>query len=204
MALPLRKHEGFTYRDYRTWSEDERWELIAGVPFCMTPAPSTRHQRLAGEMYKQIAMFLTGRDCEVFFAPFDVRLAQPDADDDETDTVVQPDIVVVCDPARIDEHGCKGAPDFVIEILSPATAVRDCITKLALYQEHGVREYWIVSPDEKAVTVHLLREDGRYEARTYRAWAEPIPVTILPGLDIDLGPAFGATAGPPEQRSKKG
>ena len=110
----------WTYTDYLTWPEGERWELINGVAYNMSPAPSRRHQELSGELFRQIANHLKGKQCKVYDAPFDVRLSTAGNESDNyIDTVVQPDIVVVCDPSKLDERGCKGAPDIVIEISSP-------------------------------------------------------------------------------------
>jgi len=195
MAIPLTKNQIYTYGDYLNWPGEERWELIEGVPFCMTPAPSTRHQRVVGEVFRQIANFLISRDCEVFMAPFDVRLPEADEADSDIRTVVQPDIVVVCDPAKLDDRGCKGPPDFVVEALSPSTASRDYIQKTALYEAHGVREYWIVSPMENTVTQYLLTEAGRYSAPFFHEGGGSMPVTILPGLTVNLDAVFGVGAG---------
>ena len=133
--------ERFTYADVLSWPEDERWEVIEGVPRAMSPAPSTAHQRFVGEIYRQIANFLVDRSYQVFMAPFDVRLAAPATPPDEVATVVQPDVVVLCDLAGLDERGYQGTPEWIIEVLSASTSARDQITKLALYEAHGVRCY---------------------------------------------------------------
>lgn len=125
MAQIAPDEKRYTYGDYLTWPDEERWELIEGVPYDMTPAPSTNHQRILGELFRQISTFLLDRDCEVFIAPFDVRLPEGDEADEQIITVVQPDIAVICDPAKIDRRGCRKAPDFIIEILSPSTAAKD-------------------------------------------------------------------------------
>ena len=143
MAQPLRKEEArYTYADYMAWEDGERWEIIEGVPYLMSPAPTWVHQGISGELFLQIATFLKGKPCKVYAAPFDVRLFP--ADDDSDDTVVQPDIVVVCDRSKLDRSGCRGAPDMLVEILSPSTARHDQLVKLQLYKKAGVREYWIV------------------------------------------------------------
>ena len=141
--MPLHQEEQrYTYADYVTWPGDERWELIDGVPYAMSPAPTIGHQRIAGEIHRQLANFLKGKPCEAFIAPVDVRL---NADNDD-DIVVQPDVLVVCDKNKLDGKCCNGAPDFVVEILSPSTADHDRVNKFQVYVAAGVREYWIVDP----------------------------------------------------------
>ncbi|MDD5392041.1 MAG: Uma2 family endonuclease [Thiothrix sp.] len=163
LAYQLGTQEHFTYADYCKWSEDERWELIDGVAYAMA-APSTTHQRVISELVRQIGNFLVGKPCEVFPAPFDVRLAATDATDDQTNNVVQPDISIICDKNKLDDKGCKGAPDWIIEVLSPSTASKDLIHKLRLYERHGVREYWVVHPVDRVVMMWTLCTDGRYGA----------------------------------------
>jgi Uma2 family endonuclease len=134
----------------------------------------------------KISNYLEGKPCKVYAAPFAVRLfPQKDQSDD---TVLEPDIVVVCDPAKLDERGCNGPPDFVAEIISPSTAKYDRITKFRKYQIAGVREYWIVDPDTKTVQVCIL-ENGRYVISMYDE-TETAPVTVLPGCVIDLAAVF--------------
>lgn len=145
----------FTYADYRRWPSDERWELIDGEAFNMSPAPSRRHQEVVGEIFRQTANFLQGKPCRAYVAPFDVRLPQADEADDQTRTVVQPDIAVICDFAKLDDQGCRGAPDWVVEVISPLTAAKDHIKKRALYERHGVKEYWLVHPLDCVVTRYL-------------------------------------------------
>ncbi|MFH0803329.1 MAG: Uma2 family endonuclease [bacterium] len=192
MSLPLsKKEEKFTYGDYRSWPDEERWELIEGVPYDMTPAPSVSHQRILVELTKQFAVYLTGRPCEVFMAPFDVRLPVGDEKDEEIETVVQPDLVVVCDPTKLDEKGCRGTPDLVIEITSPATARRDQREKFLLYEKAGVKEYWIVNPTDKIVTVFILNENVKYGRPEIYSDEDSIRVGLFSGdLVIDLEPAF--------------
>ena len=163
MGLPVRKTEKhFSYADYKGWPDDERWELIDGVAYCMSPAPTSAHQALAGEFYWRIAAFLHGKSCRAFMAPFDVRLAEADATDDQVINVVQPDIVVYCDTSKIDQRGGKGAPEWIIEVLSPSTAARDQREKLALYERFGVEEYWLVHPGDRLLTIYRRNESGLY------------------------------------------
>jgi Uma2 family endonuclease len=180
----------FTYGDYLGWPEGERWELIEGIPYNMTSAPSTSHQIIVGELFRQISTFLLDKDCLPFIAPFDVRLPEAEEADDEIVTVVQPDISVICDPAKRDPRGCRGAPDFIIEILSPATAAKDQIQKVALYEKHGVKEYWLGHPSDRLITVRLLGADGKYGLPAIHEAKGLLPVNTLPGLEIDLDLVF--------------
>ena len=127
--------ETYTYEDYLLWSDEERWELIDGVPYNMTPAPSRVHQGISMELSRQIANHLAGKMCKIYAAPFDVRLPKSDEEEEQIETVVQPDLVVVCDGNKLDERGCKGAPDLIIEILSPYTAGKDMKIKRNLYED---------------------------------------------------------------------
>ena len=178
----------FTYSDYLKWTEPERWELIGGVPYNMTPAPSTEHQRLVLELATIIKVGLMASDCTVFVSPFDVRLPLGDEEDAAIENVVQPDVVVVCDPAKIDARGCKGAPDLVIEITSPSTFRKDLTDKYALYETSGVKEYWIVYPDNKAIAVYLLSE-GRFGLPQVYTAEDSIQMSISP-LNVELSRVF--------------
>ena len=174
----------YTYADYLTWDDDKRWEIIDGSAYLMSPAPSWGHQSLSGNLHLQLANFLKGKQCKVFTAPFDVRLNA----DTKDDTVVQPDLAVICDKTRLIGTGYIGAPDMVIEILSPSTAQLDRFIKLMLYQRAGVREYWIVDPDIKAVNTHIL-ENGKYYVAGYTG-TDTVPVHVLEGCTIDLSDVF--------------
>ena len=174
----------YTYADYCAWDDDQRWELIDGIPYAMS-APLRAHQFISRELLLQFGNFLKGKPCEVYNAPFDVRLNADAADD----TVVQPDLLVVCDRAKLDDKGCKGAPDLMIEIQSPSTTGYDRIIKLELYRRVGVREYWMVDPDTKTVQVCVLK-DGQYYVKGY-ADTDTIPVSVLPDLEISLPDVFG-------------
>lgn len=188
MALPQEK--SYTYEDILNWPEDERVELIDGEPYMMAPAPSPDHQSISWELVLQIGNYLKGKKCRAYHAPFDVRLFEEDGDQPyNVDTVVQPDLLVVCDPSKLDGHGCKGAPDLIIEILSPSTRQHDRLTKLNLYQRAGVKEYWIVDPEEKTVIVMTL-EDGEHYAPTAYSANAVVPVGVLEDCKIDLKPVF--------------
>jgi len=192
MALPKFKEEDrFTYADYLTWDDDQRWELIDGEAFCMSPGPNRLHQKWLGELHRQIANYLEERPCEVYIAPFDVRLQDlPDASDEDTITVVQPDIMVVCDSDKLDDRGVKGAPDLVVEIISPSTAKRDITVKHQLYQRHGVKEYWLLYPNDRTLLVYKLSEEGIYAQPKVFGEGDVVPVPLLGDLVIDLGKVF--------------
>ncbi|HOT28288.1 MAG TPA: Uma2 family endonuclease [Candidatus Ozemobacteraceae bacterium] len=186
----------YTYADYCTWTDDKRFELIDGIPYDMTPAPGTLHQTLVGKLYRFLDEFFEGKRCKAFVAPVDVRLPKGDESDDEVNTVVQPDVIVVCDETKIDAKGCRKAPDLVIEVLSFSTASRDQIKKRALYERHGVKEYWIVHPDDRLVYMYRRLPDGRFgpadivAAETESGTPVTLSTPLFPDLAIDLGRVF--------------
>jgi len=182
--------ESYTYADYLTWDDTERWELIDGVPYNMSPAPSRRHQQISGELLRQFANFLKGKPCQVYAAPFDVRLPEADENVSDISTVVQPDIAVICDADKLDDAGCSGAPDLIVEITSPSTSRKDHKEKFFRYERAGVREYWLVEPDANTVTVFTLGIDTRYGRPDVYSDDETISVGVLPELVIDLALAF--------------
>ncbi|MDP3177476.1 MAG: Uma2 family endonuclease [Spirochaetaceae bacterium] len=184
----LAPEERFTYRHYRTWPDSERWELIHGHAWAMSPAPRTRHQDLAADLITQLRVFLRGKPCKAFAAPFDVLLPAGGEADDEVDTVVQPDVVVFCDRSKITEAGARGAPDLAIEILSPSTSKKDMNDKFQLYESRGVREYWVVDPGNRSILVFRLGPDGRYDEGELRERGReygPIGSAVLPGFSVD-------------------
>lgn len=184
MGLPLRKPPApYTYADYASWPEDQRYELIDGVAYAMT-GHSRRHQEIVGELYRQIANALEGHPCRVYLAPFDVRLPKADEADAAVDTVVQPDLSVFCDRRKLDEQGARGAPDWVIEVLSPSTAGHDHILKRRVYERAGVREYWLVHPTDRIVTIYWLI-DGEYGRPDVFELTGSTASRILPELVID-------------------
>lgn len=184
MSLSKRDTQHHTYGEYRRWPEAVRYELIDGLAYAMAPAPSRRHQEVLGELFRQVANALEGHSCRVFIAPFDVRLPRAEEVDDKVDTVVQPDLSVVCDPGKLDARGCRGAPDWVVEVLSPATAGHDHILKRAAYERAGVREYWLVHPADRIVTVYRL-DGGRYAVPEVRELTGRQPLGTLPQFEID-------------------
>jgi Uma2 family endonuclease len=188
----VKRDRVYTYGDYKNWPDDERWELIDGTAWNMSPAPNRYHQGYLVELVRQIANYLEGRPCKMYAAPFDVLLPdRAEQEEDDVVTVVQPDISVICDPGKLTDKGCTGAPDWIIEILSPYTSKKDMTVKFELYRRHRVREYWIVDPGNRYVHVYLLNEDGRYpeDPGVYLADAL-VPCTVLEGLSIDLPRVF--------------
>ena len=189
MALPAEK-ERYTFADVLTWDEHERAEIINGEAVMMAP-PTTAHQLISGALFAQLHNFLEGKQCRVIPAPFAVRLFEKDGDSpDDVDTMVEPDISVVCDRGKLDGKGCKGAPDMVIEILSPSTHRHDRITKYNLYQRAGVREYWIVEPETQTVQVFLRNENGLLLPHESYSREDVAKVNALNGCFIELRRVF--------------
>jgi Uma2 family endonuclease len=184
--MPLLKEKPhYTYADFLEWDEGERYEIMDGEAV-MLAAPDLAHQQISRNIVAQLIAFLKGKPCQVLYAPFAVRLSP--REDDSDDTVLEPDILVVCDSAKLNKRGCNGAPDFIIEILSPSTAKYDKLDKFNKYLEAGVREYWMVDIDTPAIQVCVL-ENGRYWVSTYGE-TDTVPVSVLPGCALDLRPVF--------------
>ncbi len=180
----------YSYADYLKWTFEERVELIKGKLFRMSPAPRRTHQEIGVVMGSEIYNYLKGKLCKVYHAPFDVRFPSNQGDsDDQTFTVVQPDICVVCDPVKLDDAGCKGAPDLVVEILSPTTASKDLNEKYRLYEEHGVKEYWVVYPGENVLEIYELI-DGKYISRGKFVREDQVRSNVLKGLVLNLEDVF--------------
>jgi len=192
MSVQLnRQDKSYTYKDYLNWDDDERWELIDGIAFNMTPAPSRLHQDISGELFTQFHNYLKGKSCKVYAAPFDVRLPVSNEKDEDVKTVVQPDIAIVCDPSKLDEKGCKGAPDLIVEISSPSTAKKDMILKFSRYEKAGIKEYWIISPENK--TLMVLKIDPatrRYGRPEMYSDEDTVKVGLFEDLSIDLKAVF--------------
>ncbi|MBU0752559.1 MAG: Uma2 family endonuclease [Gammaproteobacteria bacterium] len=187
MGLPIRDQAHHTYADYRSWPEDRRYELIDGIAYLMAPAPTVAHQTIAFEIGRQAGNALDGKPCRVLVAPLDVRLPKPGQSDDETDTVVQPDVLVVCDPARLEPRGVRGAPDWIVEVLSPATASHDQILKRRIYEQAGVREYWMVHPQDRVLTIYRLA-DGNYGVPDIGELTDETVVAAVPDVVIRWAP----------------
>jgi Uma2 family endonuclease len=187
MGIPQKEQSmKCTYKDYLSWSHEENWEIIDGTPYCMSPAPSRKHQKISGELFAAIHGYLKGKECEIYSAPFDVRLFAENINNEDITNVVQPDLLVVCDKSKLDDRGCKGSPDLIIEIVSPATLKRDLKEKFYLYQKAGVKEYWIVYPEEKTIVVYSLNQNGKYGRTDVYSEEDIIKVGIFQSLEINL------------------
>lgn len=182
----------FSYADFLQWPEEERWELIDGVAFNMSPAPSRAHQEIVRELVVHIGTYLKGKSCKLFSAPFDVRLdGSEKIADEQIRTVVQPDIVVVCDEKKLDDRGCKGAPDLVIEVISRESASRDMKQKLFLYEKYGVKEYWIISPFEQIIWIYNYDKTiGMYARPAIFSEDDAITSEILETLKLSVKDVF--------------
>jgi Uma2 family endonuclease len=192
-TLNLDFNKRYTYADYLTWMDDVRRELFDGFIKLMTPAPSSRHQEISTNLVSIYWNFLRNKPCKIYHAPSDVRFPanKKNQADKKVYTVLQPDLYIVCDLSKIDARGCLGAPDMIIEIISPQNSQRDTKDKFEIYQSHGVREYWIVHPNDETVNVFVLDETGKYQFKGLFAGDDKIPVTIFNGdLKIDLTEVF--------------
>ena len=194
MELLLDLNKRYTYADYLTWLDDKARELIGGFIKLMSPAPRIEHARVNTKIFGNLFSIVQKNrgKCEVFHAPFDVRFPKHgETTDDKINTVVQPDICVICDLSKLDKRGCCGAPDMIVEILSPSTLKKDVTEKFDLYEEHGVKEYWIVHPEAQAINVFLLQENGKYDSGTMYELEGKVPVHIFGNYLIDLQDIFG-------------
>ncbi len=190
MSIPaLTTDTIYTYAHALAWSEQERWEIIQGVPYAMSPAPTVRHQEVVLALSRIFGNFLQGKACRVFIAPLDVLLTMGQEPDEQIQTVVQPDVFVVCDKSKLDKRRCKGAPDLIIEVLSPATARKDRREKFLLYEKHGVKEYWLVEPDAKMITAFNLK-DGQYGRPNIYSDEEEMKTAIFADLTVNLAEVF--------------
>ncbi len=183
----------YTYKDYLSWDDGKRWEIIEGKlyplefgddPRNMSPAPGRRHQEISRNIVTLIHSFLKKKSCSVFEAPFDVRFIE----DDFSETVLQPDISVFCDATKLDDKGATGAPDWIIEIISPSTEFRDKTVKAFLYQKHGVKSYWLIDPTKESVATLQLMPDGRFDVPLeYKEGSVP---TMFDGFSISFMDIF--------------
>lgn len=187
--MPLSKESGlgdYTYNDYLSWPDDERWELIEGEPFLMSPAPSRIHQEVVGELFLQIGNYLRDKNCRVYVAPFDVILVSQNQRKENSKNVVQPDITIICDKNKLDDKGCVGSPDMIIEVVSPSTASQDYVKKLNLYEKYEVKEYWIVNPKSGNILIYKLDGNRQYSEVKVHNIKDKIQVGIFKDLIIDL------------------
>ena len=185
MSLPWRDTQRHTYGEYLTWPDDERVELIDGIAYIKEPpAPSRLHQELAGELYFQIRLALKGKPCRAYIAPFDVRLPESGEADDDVTTVVQPDVLIVCDRDKLDDRGMRGAPAWVAEVLSPTTAGHDRFRKLSVYERAGVDEFWLIDPIDRMLTIYRL-QGGHYGSAAVLELKGRTAIAAVPGVTID-------------------
>jgi Uma2 family endonuclease len=180
----------YNYADYLQWKFEERVELIKGRIFKMSPAPSSNHQDISGNIYFAIKLYLFNSNCKVYAAPFDVRLTRKSKHNQDVQTVVQPDICVICDRSKIDEKGCLGAPDIVVEILSPGNNKKELQNKYEVYEENGVQEYWIVSPQDKTFLKYTLNDEGVYFPSRLLTIGSEVTTPVLPGFVLNLEQVF--------------
>ena len=191
-ALDLDESIRYTYADYLTWLDDKRRELIDGF-FHLMSGPVRRHARISSKLHDEIGYFIRKKrgKCHVYHAPFDVRLPLDGATENHCIyTVVQPDICVICDHAKLDDKGCIGAPDLIVEVMSPSTGKRDLNEKFNLYEAAGVKEYWVIYPESKALNVFILQPDGKYDPGKVYEKTGKVSVHIFKGLEIDLDEMF--------------
>ena len=188
---PRKLNTIFSYKDYLSWeSENERWELINGVAYDMSPAPTRKHQDISRNISMKLSNYLEDKECTVYAAPFDVRLPIGFQTDDEIQTVVQPDISVFCDKNKLDDKGAVGAPDLIIEILSPSTAAKDLKEKFFLYESIGVKEYWIADPYNETLTIYIRGEDKKYPRGVVYAEKDKLKVNIFSDLEMNIEEIF--------------
>lgn len=187
MALPQRDSQHHTYADYYSWRDEERYELIDGIAYVKEPpAPTRFHQELVGELYHQVKLALEGegKRRRAYLAPFDVRLPKAGEADDLIGTVVQPDVLVVCDLSKLDARGMRGAPDWIAEVLSPTTATHDQVVKIPVYERAGVLEVWLIHPIGRTLTIYRL-ENGRYGRPIVLELKGRTAISAVPGVSID-------------------
>ena len=179
----------YTYADYYKWKFEERVELIKGYIFKMSPAPNRLHQEIAGKLHLKLGVFLSRNPCKVYMAPFDVRLPRKSKEDKDIITVLQPDLCVICDPSKLDQRGCIGAPDIVVEVLSPSNNKKELKNKYEAYEEAGVKEYWVVLPYEKTMLIYTLVND-KFSPSGLMASGDIVTSSVLPGFTLDLAELF--------------
>ncbi|SDG42463.1 Uma2 family endonuclease [Desulfosporosinus hippei] len=191
MSLLVQKDDKkYTYAEYLKWTDGQRWELLDGIAYNIA-APSRRHQEVSGELFYQIRSYLADRPCKIYSAPFDVRFSGPEQEDEQTWDVVQPDLTIICDQSKLDDKGCLGAPDLIIEIISPASIGLDYVTKLALYEKYKVNEYWIIHPLDNTVMVFTLGEDDQYGKPHIFIEGSQLKSSVFTDLTIDFKQLFG-------------
>ncbi|MFC1222883.1 Uma2 family endonuclease [Pedobacter sp. BG31] len=180
----------YSYASYLNWLFPERVELIKGKIFKMSPEPSSVHQEIVGNIFLKLGNFLEKQSCKVYISPFDVRFPKEGHNDKAVFTVLQPDICVICDRSKIDARGCIGAPDIVVEVLSPGNTKTELLHKYRVYEEFGVKEYWVVSQGDKSILIYTLDEMGKFQPSKIFTLSEKITSTVLPGFELALDDVF--------------
>lgn len=188
MPLP-KQSDRYTYKEYLNWPEGERWELIEGVPY-MQAAPSWQHQAICFELGRQFGNYLSGKSCRAFTAPFDLIIPDGNTNEQDSKNVVQPDLLVICNKDGLRGTGYFGVPDLIIEICSPSTVRNDKVLKFNKYEKAGVKEYWIVEPEGKFISVFTLQENKRYGRPEIYTETDTVKVSVLDDLVIDLSTVF--------------
>ncbi len=178
----------YTYADYLTWRFEEMVELIKGKVFRMSPGPSVVHQQISGNLQGLMFEYFKTKACWLFTAPFDVRF--PAKKEEETDNVVQPDICVICEQSKLDQQGCNGAPDWIIEILSPGNTKKEMKYKFDLYEEQGVKEYWLINPENKSLLMYTLNDHAKYIGSRPYTNEDKVSPGLFPNLELDLEQVF--------------
>ncbi|MBC6111922.1 Uma2 family endonuclease [Pedobacter fastidiosus] len=181
----------YSYANYLNWLFEDRVELIKGKIFKMSPAPSRVHQEISRNIFKPLVNFLDRKICKVYSAPFDVRFPKKSKADQDVFTVLQPDICVICDKSKLDDRGCIGAPDLVVEILSPGNTKMELLNKYQVYEEFGVKEYWVVSQSDQSILIYTLNDSGKFQPSKIFTLSEKITSTVLPGFELELDDVFG-------------
>ncbi len=189
-GMPITKSERYTWDDYRSWDDDQRYEIIGGELFNMTPAPRVQHQRVCGSLFSALHEHFAGRKCSPLVSPIDLKLSEQDT--------VQPDIVVVCDPSQIKDTHIEGPPRLVIEIASPSTLRHDRVRKFTLYQSMGVAEYWLVTPYPSLIEIFVL-SDTRFQLATGYEAHQTLSSPTFPDLSLELAPIFDFPIDPNER-----
>lgn len=180
----------YSYANYLNWLFDERLELIKGKIYKMSPGPARLHQKVLTHLFRPIANFLHGKSCDVYVAPFDVRFPKGSKADKDIYTVLQPDLCVICDKSKLDDKGCLGAPDLVVEILSPGNNKKELLNKYNVYEEFGVKEYWVVSPTEQTLMIYTLDDMGKFQPSKLFTLSEEVGSSVLSGFVLKLDDVF--------------
>ena len=187
---PQAENGMYSYADYLTWQFEEVVELIRGKIFKKAAAaPRRLHQKVSGELSYRLTGFLKGQKCQVYAAPFDVRFPKGSKEDHKIHDVVQPDICVICNPEKLDDRGCLGAPDLIVEILSPGNSKTELKHKYSLYESHGVREYWIIHPENQDLLIYTL-VDGKYITTGLQTSGDVVESAVIKGFTLDLEEFF--------------